>query len=151
MRELGTTLYRHGTIHVTLPKWPISSLNLCRLGKKMGRACGLQAVGRCQVSRQDSSVKHHINTMVDLVMSQSLPMLQTINNGPSLQRPETPRGHFHIFLAELFPAILRNIYYCKPNEKTWHLFVIRGPVAGGVLRWASVGKLSDIHTPCNSV
>ena len=47
---------------------------------------------------------------------------------------ETPRGHFHVFLAELFLAILWNIHYCKPNEKTLHLSVIQGPASSRVFR-----------------
>ena len=44
-------------------------------------------------------------------------------------------------ISELFPAILRNKYYCKPDEKTWHLSVNRGPVSGGALGRASTAKM----------
>ena len=49
-------------------------------------------------------------------------------------------GCFHIFLAQIFPAILHNVYYCKPDEKTWptrHLSVIPGPTSNGALGAAS--------------
>ena len=49
-------------------------------------------------------------------------------------------GCFHIFLAQLFPVILQNIYYRKLNEKTWptwHLSVIPGPAFRRSIRAAS--------------
>ena len=30
-----------------------------------------------------------------------------------------PHCCFYVFLAQILPAVLQNIYYCKPDEKTW--------------------------------
>ena len=78
--------------------------------------------------------------MTNEAMIYSLPMLQTINNKPSTCGDQKPSGHFHVFPAELFPAISWNMNYCKPNEKTWptwHLSVIQGQASGRVLGWLS--------------
>ena len=80
---------------------------LCYFSKflTVWHAHSLLAVGPCSVILLDSSNRLPINTLVDLMMTQSLLMRQTIINRLSRRRSRKPGGHFHVFTAELFPAI----------------------------------------------
>ena len=76
--------------------------------------------------------------------------LRANNNTLPTWRSTQPRGCFHVFPARLFPAILRNIYYCKSDEKTWptwHLSVIPRPTSGGALGWPHLlqGRHQDFN------
>ena len=77
---------------------------------KLWRACGLPTVGRCRVSGWDSSARHHKDTMVELVMAQSLVFTKLQNDQQQTFFEEIikPHGHFHVI-----PCWIISCYFTK--------------------------------------